>query len=312
MFISIVVCTRNRAGSLNRTIRSITEVEPHVSNPRWELLILDNGSSDGTRDVAMKFSDRLPIKYIFESRPGLAIARNTALHHASGDYIVWIDDDVVVHRSWWIAYVDAFSRWPETALFGGRIRPVLADPSPTWFREAAHLLQLPMAVRDIGEKSFILPAHTDFVPYGANCAVKADVQRRFPFDPQRGAGASYTGEEITSFFAMLSAGVEGRWLPDAAVDHHIATSRQTTAYIHKWFKTMGRTLVWTEQDRVSGVRVFGIPLWLLRRAISREILYWFTRSSRPAPIWVKHLIWRALDRGRIVETLVSRDRWSLN
>src|SRR5437773_636743 len=96
MFLTIAICTFNRAESLRRTLRSLAalRVPDYVD---WEIVVVNNNCTDHTEDVIAAFSDRLPIRRELELQSGLSWARNRAVHTAQGNYIVWIDDDVVVH-----------------------------------------------------------------------------------------------------------------------------------------------------------------------------------------------------------------------
>lgn len=303
MFFTVAICTRNRASSLARTLTSIAEAERESSMPQWEVMVVDNGSSDDTASVVAGFSDRLPIRLVREPKPGVANARNTAARSAEGHYLIWADDDVLVRKDWITAYLDAFRAWPTTVVFAGRIVPVLEEPTPAWFREALPLLALPLAERDFGDMPRALPAEMEFVPYSANAALVTAVQRQFPFDPRRGPGTRYSGEETEAFMAILKAGYEARWLPSAVVEHQIAVSRQTTAYIGHWFEQLGRTLVWSGQESLDGVKVRGVPVWLARRALRHELDYWRTRATLPPSIWVSRLIRRSFNRGLMQEAL---------
>jgi glucosyl-dolichyl phosphate glucuronosyltransferase len=71
-------------------------------------------------------SDYLPI----EIWPPFSRARNRAVYAARGDYLVWTDDDVVVDPNWLAAYVAAFRRRPEAAVFGGPVFPRYEPPVP--------------------------------------------------------------------------------------------------------------------------------------------------------------------------------------
>src|SRR4051812_25892690 len=123
MRFSVAICTRNRAASLRRTLASIAAAaQPHAD---WETIVVDNGSTDDTADVASSFDERLPIRVVHEAEAGLSRARNAAVRVAQGEYIVWTDDDCVVDARWLTAYVDAFDRWPSAAVFGGPIVPEL-------------------------------------------------------------------------------------------------------------------------------------------------------------------------------------------
>ena len=101
MFLSLVVCTRDRAEKLQQTLASILALDIG-RNADYELLVIDNGSKDRTREVCAAvgtfFSGRLRI--VGESRPGLARARNAGLANAKGEVIAFIDDDIVPDSQW--------------------------------------------------------------------------------------------------------------------------------------------------------------------------------------------------------------------
>ena len=94
----------------------------------WELLIVNNNSADHTDDVIGEYVGRLPIRREFESRGGKSNALNRAIDVAKGDYIVWIDDDVLVDLGLLTPMRRHFRRWPEAAVFGGRIKPKYEAP----------------------------------------------------------------------------------------------------------------------------------------------------------------------------------------
>src|SRR5262249_7050582 len=80
-----------------------------------------------TQAVLGEFTDRLPMRVVHESKPGLSNARNCALRQCSADLLLWTDDDVLVDVGWLRAVVDAASQFSEAAAFGGSIEP--------WFLE---------------------------------------------------------------------------------------------------------------------------------------------------------------------------------
>ena len=101
----------------------------------WELVIVNNNSTDRTDEVLGQYRNRLPIRREFQPVPGHCNARNRAIDVAEGEYIVWTDDDVVVDPGWLTAYAEAFRRWPEGAVFGGRIIPTFESPAVKWVIE---------------------------------------------------------------------------------------------------------------------------------------------------------------------------------
>ena len=97
MLITVAICTYNRATALEHALGTLTHlVPPH--DARWELVVVDNASTDRTREVLAAFAGRLPLRVAFEQKSGLSHARNCALDNAGGDYVLWTDDDVEVGR----------------------------------------------------------------------------------------------------------------------------------------------------------------------------------------------------------------------
>ena len=297
MLVTVSICTRNRAASLARTLGSIEAATRPACD--WELLITDNGSNDATADVARSFASRLPIRLQSEARPGVAHARNAAASSATGQYIIGTDDDTIVDPDWLCTYHDAFKTWPQADLFAGRIVPVMEPPVTAWFEQAASQIHALLAIRDMGEEPIPLAQHHNHMPYGANCAVRTDVQRRFPFDPRRGPGAPYFGEETTSFGAIIAAGHVGRWVPGAVVKHMIGPKRQTQNYIRWWYESLGRTVAWEGHEVHGGTHLFGAPRWLWRRVVTGEVAFRIARLTKSPDIWVGKLIQVSLDRGRL-------------
>src|ERR1700749_4624022 len=109
MFITVGICTFNRAESLRRTLDSLVAMEV-PQDVAWEVVIVNNNSTDHTEEVIDAFRDRLSVRREFEPRPGKSNALNRAIDAAEGDYILWTDDDVVVDAGWGRAYVEGFMR----------------------------------------------------------------------------------------------------------------------------------------------------------------------------------------------------------
>jgi glucosyl-dolichyl phosphate glucuronosyltransferase len=246
--ITVAICTRNRAEPLSAVLGSFVRLATPAALA-WELCVVDNGSSDGTPDVVRGFADRLPIRYVYEGVAGLSNARNRAVREAHGEYICWTDDDVEVDSHWLAAYARAFESHPEGVLFGGRILPRLLPPTPDWFRANTHLwpVQALLAARDFGDAVLPLSFAEGRVPWGANYAVRTDVQRRHTYDPKLGVSPDQRrlGEEAEVMLRVLEEG-PGWWTPDAIVHHFIPSGRQSWDYIFRYFVAMGETLAYLE------------------------------------------------------------------
>lgn len=94
--LSVLIVTRDRAEQLGRCLDSL-EMQ---SRPPFEVILIDNGSSDETREIAFSYATRLPLRYLFEQTPSIPRARNVALAEARGEIALFIDDDCVADPGW--------------------------------------------------------------------------------------------------------------------------------------------------------------------------------------------------------------------
>lgn len=133
---SVVICTRNRAAFLADAIRSV--LDQQYPADRYELLVVDNGSSDDTAAVVAPFltASAVPVSYLREPRLGVSFARNLGIARSRHDYVAYLDDDIVAGPTW-LAALDAAIRGHGARAVGGRIEAVL-EPScaaPEWWRD---------------------------------------------------------------------------------------------------------------------------------------------------------------------------------
>jgi hypothetical protein len=117
MLVSVVMPTHNRAAMLPRSIGSLLEQR----YGRWELLVVDDGSTDDTATVLDGFDDRR-IRRLRADHVGCSGARNVALAAATGDVVVYLDDDNIMHPNWLKAVVWAFTQRPDVeVLYAARL-----------------------------------------------------------------------------------------------------------------------------------------------------------------------------------------------
>jgi glucosyl-dolichyl phosphate glucuronosyltransferase len=286
LLLTVAICTRNRARLLRQTLEQMTRLtmSPAVT---WELLVVENNCSDETTEVLSGFRDRLPIRVISEETLGLSNARNAAVASARGQYIVWTDDDVLVDEGWLAAYVSAFERYPQAAIFGGPISPWFEGVPPRWLAEVATDVGSAFALREAFREDPITDRNT---PFGANMAFRTDVMRSTPFDPALGRmGNTMLGcEETTVVEALLTRGHTGRWVPGARVRHYIPAGRQTITYLRRYYGGYAAT-----QTLLSGgvhaPLLFGKPRWMWREVITREIVYRLHRLYAHPAVWISDL-----------------------
>ncbi|MBA2475904.1 MAG: glycosyltransferase family 2 protein [Actinobacteria bacterium] len=231
---SILVCTRNRADLLAGCLESILADRSAV--PR-ELIVVDNGSSDGTGDVVRRVvGDRpeTPVRYVRELRPGKSAALNTGVALTRGDFVLLTDDDVLVEDGWADALVSGFSG-ADVGGVAGRILPRWPSSPPRWMAGPhAERVTLP----DFGTRPRLLESSEH--PVGANLALRAELLRAGgdPFHPTLGPSGQLKldGEEF-HLLRRVRARHRIAYRPEALVFHRILPDRMSWSSMRRaWFQ----------------------------------------------------------------------------
>jgi glycosyltransferase involved in cell wall biosynthesis len=265
MNITVAICTWDRCELLRQTLEQMRNLEV-PQGVEWELLIVNNNSTDSTNQVIASFSDRLPIRRLFEPKQGHSNARNCALHQARGEYILWTDDDVLVDRKWVAEYWKALNKYPDAAFFGGVIEPYFAVEPPSWIRRHIDRLAGAFAIRDLGRD--ILPFQDDEVPYGANMAFKTEILKKFTFNPRLGRiGSGMLGDdELEVITRLRQSGLYGVWVGTARVKHHIEVQRLTKKYLWEFYRGVSRTQCRRSEPSTTAARyMWNAPRWAIRK-----------------------------------------------
>ncbi|WP_289020810.1 glycosyltransferase [Desulfobacter postgatei] len=266
VFITVAICTFNRSRLLGQTLEQMIQLNvPNDLN--WELLVINNNSTDDTNAVIDKYNDSLPIRRIFEKNQGLSYARNRAISEAKGELIVWTDDDVLVNENWLSEYCKGMKCHPNTAFFGGPIRPFFEGPPPRWLKNNFARFEGAFACRDLSNEEIQLNSRSTF-PFGANMAVRKTAYDDILYNIKLGRiGTGMLSDEETEIFEELvkRRGQKGVWLPRAQVEHFIPFNRMTIQYLKNYFRGYGQTLV-RANDKASEMvpKIFGVPRWTIR------------------------------------------------
>ena len=223
--LTIAICTYNRAELLRQTLAGIAQQD--FPSDRFEVLVIDNNSTDDTRGVVTAFAGVLPPpRHIVETRQGLDHARNRAIAAARGDIIVFADDDILVEAGWLARLVAPFAG--DTAhkigAVGGEVVPVFPDGLPPWVSE----WHSPLAFRpDAG------PLPPSQSPMGANLAIPKWVfaeHGSFHTALDRSGKKLFGGGDAEMIRRLRAAGLEIWFAPAALVRHQMPASRTTFRY----------------------------------------------------------------------------------
>ena len=125
--LSIIIPTHNRSYSLKRTIESVIRLDDEAD---FELIVVDNNSTDNTRDIAESYPDI--VKYVFEKNTSFTRARGTGAENSSGDIFLYLDDDVIVNDGALSEIISVFGEYPDCGLLAGKILPEYEEDPPDW------------------------------------------------------------------------------------------------------------------------------------------------------------------------------------
>jgi len=224
-FLTVAIPTYNRADRLRETLAGLMQQD--YPGDCWEVLVIDNNSTDNTAAVVAEFIGCVPpFRYLKEPKQGLDYARNRAIAEARGEIIVFADDDILVEPNWLTEMNRPFAADPAGTIsaVGGEVIPVFPDGLPEWVAE----WHAPLAFRsDAGP---LAPRHS---PMGANLAIRREVFSRlgaFHMALDRAAGNYFSGGDAEMVRRIRAAGGQVWFAPAAAVRHQMPASRTTFRY----------------------------------------------------------------------------------
>ncbi len=123
--ISVVIVTLNRAELLQDTLVSLVRQERQPD----EVIVVDNGSTDNTKEIVLSFRNKLNIKYVYEGQRGIPHARNAGIGNVTKDIIAFTDDDCVADRNW-LKYLEIpFIKDPHIGIVGGEVSYLKTEQS---------------------------------------------------------------------------------------------------------------------------------------------------------------------------------------
>ena len=275
--LSVILPTYNRAGSLKSALSAL--LRQHAEPGSYEIIVVDNNSTDGTRDLVQGFDDSR-IRLIAETRQGLSYARNAGLDAARAPLVAFTDDDVEVAPDWVTTIVTTLEQHREIDGLGGRVLPAWENGRPRWLTREHWA---PLALQDHGDARRTFDKQTPIGLIGANVAFRRRVFDQVgPFSPavQRvkdGIGSTEDHELLTRLYDR-----GGRMLyhPRMLVLARVQSERCDRRYHRRWHEGHGRFYALMRRPEIERARVspFGVPGHLLREAV-RDVAAWVTSAA---------------------------------
>jgi glycosyltransferase involved in cell wall biosynthesis len=231
--ISAIICTHNRDTYLGAAIDSLLAQDFAAD---FEVIVVDNNSSDRTREVVEQRACNPRLKYIFEPTTGLSVARNTGARVASAEILAYLDDDAVASDRWLQVLYSAYANNPKLAIAGGKVTllwPPTMQP-PNWLSSG---LAGNLGAYDLGD-NIVYIEQPGLTPRGLNYSIRRSFLTEIGgFDPHLGRVGKnlLSNEELQMTEFALGRGWQVAYLPEALVAHNVAPERLNRS----WFLNRG-------------------------------------------------------------------------
>lgn len=263
---SVAIRLYNGASTLPNILDALS-AQVIADSIRWEIIIVDNNSVDGTVDVVQEYQrswTACSLRYVLETRQGASFARHRAILESQGTWIGFLDDDNIPASNWVQAAYRFACTHPQAAAFGGQIHPNYEDTPPENFERIAPFI--PVVERDevicftTGWR-----AMTNLVPPGAGLVILRQAwldHVPYPLTLRGPVGNSLTckGEDVEALLYLKKADWEIWFNPLMHIEHQIPSWRFERNYLLRFFHGIGLSKYTT---RMVGVPPLKRPLWIL-------------------------------------------------
>ncbi|TVQ46887.1 MAG: glycosyltransferase [Gloeocapsa sp. DLM2.Bin57] len=220
--IAAIICTHNRDNYLGGAIDSLLEQD--YSN--YEIIVIDNASSDRTPEVVRSRLDNPKLKYIYEPELGLSIARNRGAKETDAEIIAYLDDDAIASPQWLREIVTAYRDNPQLAIAGGKVTLIFPEGinKPNWLSDN---LAGGLGAYNLGDKPIEIN-NPNLTPRGVNYSIRRSCLEQlggFDINLGRIGKKLLSNEELYMTEKAIKKGWSVMYLPQAIVAHNVAPER---------------------------------------------------------------------------------------
>jgi glycosyltransferase involved in cell wall biosynthesis len=304
MNLTVIIVTYNRCQSLAKTLESVA-VSSLPTSVEWEVLVVDNNSTDPTLQVVQDFRSRYPgrFRYLREPNPGKSFGLNAGILASRGDILAFIDDDVTV-ESTWLQNLAAALESGDWAGAGGRILLERNFSPPRWLALDGPCNMGGMLARfDLGDN----PGELQEAPYGTNMAFRKSMFEKYglfrtDLGPSPNRQIPRPNEDTEFGRRLIAAGERLYYEPSAVVHHPVPPGRLTREYFLAWWFDYGRA---TSRERWNRAPVWGIPRYclsiprMIATHLSVRVLQWMWTLDPQRRFFRKGVAW--MSAGQIAE-----------
>jgi glycosyltransferase involved in cell wall biosynthesis len=319
--ITVAICTYNGAERLPAVLDCLNQ-QSNTDFFRWEILVVDNNSSDHTRQVVRQYQQKwltgLTLRYCFEAKQGTAFARHTAILEARAPLVGFLDDDNLPTANW-LASAYAFGQGhPQVGAYGSRVNGQFESPLPENFDRIKSFF----AITQRGDQAHRYEWRQRVLPPAAGLVVRRDVWLAHVPKQQILLGVAanqrLAGEDLEALSYIQAANWEIWHNPAMVISHQIPSWRFDREYMIDFFRSIGLSRHVTRMLRVPA---WQRPLifWLYMANDCRKILHHLLTyrttfktdlvpacelqlylSSVISPFYIWWLLWSRKQSGRLI------------
>lgn len=263
--ISVIMPTYNRCEILKKTLSYFCELEKN--NFSWEIIVVNNNSSDNTKLVVEGYVAKIPVCHVLEKKQGKNFAVNRGIHAAKGHVLVFVDDDICPEPLWLKEVWSSCLRHPMVKLFGGKVIPSFPNSTSKWITESSFssfVFGVHMPAQNEGPYEF------GRSPVGANCWIRRDVfEAGYFFDENIGPKGEgrLSGSELEFFTRLQQKGISPHYVPSSIVHHRIQKDQTSIKYLLKRSYASGRGFIYIYGFDSQSPMIFGAPRYLYRQIL---------------------------------------------
>jgi glycosyltransferase involved in cell wall biosynthesis len=234
--LSVIVPTRNRSHFLRNALESIC-FQQGISKKSFEVIVIDNGSSDDTKQVVESFKETISnLRYVYEDKPGLHVGRHIGCQLAKGDILVYIDDDIEAFPKW-LSNIQSCFADKNVDMVGGNILPKFESHPPEWLsclweerKDGVQKMHY-LSIINLGDEAKeIFPGDI----YGCNYSIRKSILYEaggFHPDAMPEQLIKYRGDgESPVSLYVHSKGYKVMFHPEASVYHFVPNNRMKVKY----------------------------------------------------------------------------------
>jgi glucosyl-dolichyl phosphate glucuronosyltransferase len=274
--VSIVIPTYNRVRLLHGLLDNLERlVIPE--NTDLEIIVVDNNSTDSTRDVVeeIRRKSRRAVRYILEKERGSSHARNGGIREAKGEIIAFLDDDETANADWLCEIMEAFGRFKCQGV-AGKLIPKWTESPPEWYTtEGPYRIVGATSGHNRGDKYLEYTVDT-LLPGTGNLAVRKECfEKHGLFRTDLGPrGEDYSlGEDKEFCIRLIQAGEKLIYAPNAVVYNTVHEDRVTKQYCKRYHFRYGRANAILFEPKPGTRRYFNVPRHLFRM-YGEDLIRW--------------------------------------